>query len=273
MKTIVITTLVCMIALAGVFPSAGAQAASGATHGANLTSAQGLASEGDNTPLEPLRFVVGHHPPYSNQEQTGIIDRVLIETFKRAGIPLTLRKAPLGRAGNLVNSGVEDGCGPRIAEFSAHFPNLVRVEEPAITFEMVAYTKQPDIRDFAGDNQAGYTVGHVFGAIMLDQIVKGYSKTTVKLRNPRQVLQLLEQDRIDIAIAERWTGLEILKSLGLKNVRMLPTPLERKPAYFYLHRDYAHLAPRIARALRSVKADGTYAKIMNQSLSALQTGL
>ncbi|WP_321504682.1 transporter substrate-binding domain-containing protein [Breoghania sp.] len=272
MKTLVTMTLACMIALTGAASSVRAQAATGSPTDTVSVVAQDPVTEGDPAPRETLRFVIGHNPPYSTYDQTGIIDRLLVETFRRAGIGLNLRKVPLGRAGILVNSGVEDACGPRIAAFSKHFPNLVRVDEPVITFEMVAYTNQPGIDDFSQNNQAGYTVGHVFGAIMLDQIVKGFSGTTMKLRNPRQVLQLLQQGRIDIAIAERWTGLEIIKSLKLKGVRALPTPLQRKPAYFFIHRDYAHLAPRIAQALGSIKSDGTYAKIMARSLSALQQG-
>ncbi len=277
-KTCVALTLACMIALAGAPPRADAQGSTGPSSGTIPAVSQGTAGAGADigthtgAAREHLNFVTGHNSPYATYEQTGIVDRLLIEAFRRANIGLSLRKVPPARAGSLVNSGIEDGCGPRVAEFSDHFPNLVRIEEPVIIFEMMAYTKLPDIEVFKWDDLAGHTVGHVFGAVMLDNKVRTHAGTTVKLRNPRQVFQLLQQDRIDIGIAERWTALDLMKKLRLGNVRVLAPPLERRPLYFYVHRDHARLAPRIAEGLRAAKADGTYAKIMGQSLGTQPPG-
>ncbi|WP_321341400.1 transporter substrate-binding domain-containing protein [Breoghania sp.] len=278
MKTCVALTLACMIALAGAPPRADAQVSTGSSSATIPAVPQDTAGAGADieahagAPREHLNFVTGHNPPYATYEQTGIVDRLLIEAFRRANIGLSVRKVPPARAGSLVNSGIEDGCGPRVAEFSDHFPNLVRIEEPVATFELRAYTKLPDIADFKWDDLDSYTVGHVFGAVMLDNKVRAHAGTTVKLRNPRQTFQLLQQDRIDIAIAERWTALELMKELKLENVRSLRTPLERRRLYFFVHRDHAHLAPRIAEGLRAAKSDGTYTKIMEQSLGTQPPG-
>jgi polar amino acid transport system substrate-binding protein len=46
-------------------------------------------------------------------------------------------------------------------------------------------------------------------------------------------------------------------------------PLASVPMYMYLHRKHADLVDDAARALREMKADGTYASIVAETLSPI----
>lgn len=219
-----------------------------------------------------LHIVSGHNPPLANDRHTGFNDLILREAFRRAGLKIHLRRVPTARAGPLANSGREDGCGPRIASYSEHFPDLVPIRESALTFEFVAFTTRAQLS--VGDwRQLGdYTVGHLTGSVILARNSRKYAGSVTSVRSVRQLFSMLDRGRIDVAIIERWTGLHAAKQLGLKNVRMLRPALARKPMYFFLNRRHAALAPRIAAALREMKADGTYDRTMVSTLNPLLHG-
>ncbi|PTW60960.1 amino acid ABC transporter substrate-binding protein (PAAT family) [Breoghania corrubedonensis] len=219
-----------------------------------------------------LHFASGHNPPLSNDEHTGFNDRILAEAFRRTGIEISLRRVPTGRAGPLVNAGTEDGCGPRIPEFSEYFPNLVPIKEPAITFEFVAFTRRDGIRFNGWESLSRYTVGHLMGSVILARNSDKHAAAVTRVKSVIQLFELLDRGRIDIAIIERWTGLDAIKRLGLKNVRMLHPALARRPMFFFLNRKHAALVPRVEAAMREMKADGTYDRTMVQVLNPLLVG-
>ncbi|MEI2387014.1 transporter substrate-binding domain-containing protein [Breoghania sp. JC706] len=216
-----------------------------------------------------LHFASGHNPPLSNDQQTGFNDLILKEALRRTGIGLSLRRVPTGRAGPLVNAGTEDGCGPRILGFSKAFPELVVVDEPVITFEFVAFSRK-QVMSFNGwDSLGEYTVGHLTGSVILERNAKRHAGAAISVQSVPQLFEMLERGRIDIAIIERWTGLHEVKKQGLRDVRMLSPDLARKPMYFFLNRKFAPLAPRIAQAIREMKQDGTYDRLMVHALNPL----
>jgi polar amino acid transport system substrate-binding protein len=46
-------------------------------------------------------------------------------------------------------------------------------------------------------------------------------------------------------------------------------PLASVEMYMYVHRNHAELAPRLADALKSMKADGSYQDIFDRTLKVL----
>jgi polar amino acid transport system substrate-binding protein len=92
------------------------------------------------------------------------------------------------------------------------------------------------------------------------------AKTAVT--EPDQMFAMLAKNRVDIVLYERWQGLYRARLSGL-DVRVHEPPLASVDMYMYVHQDYAHLAPKLAQALRDMKADGTYQAIFDLTLTPL----
>jgi len=61
-------------------------------------------------------------------------------------------------------------------------------------------------------------------------------------------------------------SLVLLESMGINGVEVLDPPLLASPAYLFLHKKHAALAPRLDAALRAMKADGSYQRIRDATL-------
>jgi polar amino acid transport system substrate-binding protein len=55
----------------------------------------------------------------------------------------------------------------------------------------------------------------------------------------------------------------MVRSLGFKGIVQLSPALKDVDMYLYLHKKHEALVPRLAKALRDMKADGTYNRIMS----------
>ena len=76
---------------------------------------------------------------------------------------------------------------------------------------------------------------------------------------------LLERDRADVALYERWQGLEQARTLGV-TARVLEPALLSTPMFMYLHKKHEALVPRAAEALARLKQNGTYQRIHERTL-------
>lgn len=214
-------------------------------------------------------MATAHNPPFATDDGSGFLDRVQSETFRRLGIQVDVRRVPAARSCALVVAGVEDGCGPRIAKFGRLFPELLPIRESAITYDFVAFVRRSDGVEADWQDLSRYHVGHVRGVMILDPFTAKAASATAMPR-PTDVLKMLKLGRIEIAILERWQGLQAARSLGMRDIRMLEPPLVRQPLYFYLNRRHAAIAKAAADALRALKADGTYERYEQETFGPLQ---
>jgi polar amino acid transport system substrate-binding protein len=81
------------------------------------------------------------------------------------------------------------------------------------------------------------------------------------------MFRMLDSGRIDLALYTRADGIALIRSLGLSSIAPLSPPLKDVDMYLYLNKKHEALVPQIAQALREMKADGTYNKIMFSIIS------
>jgi polar amino acid transport system substrate-binding protein len=68
----------------------------------------------------------------------------------------------------------------------------------------------------------------------------------------------------DVAIMERNNGLaRAAMTADPPLLRLLP-PMEVMPLYIYLHKSHAALVPKVAAALKQMRADGTMHKLVGE---------
>ena len=208
--------------------------------------------------------------PLHRGDQSGFIDRVVADAFRRIGRDVLLIQLPAERALINANAGIDDGDAQRIAGLEKLYPNLVRVPESNMVMEFVAFTRRPGLRLDGWSSLAGHSVGVIGGWKILErQIPEGVDVTRVK--NAAQLFALLDAGRIDLAIFSRWQGTSIVERLGIRDVHIAEPALADQEVFIYLHKRHAGLVPGLAEALRAAKADGTYQRLVSETLSPVST--
>jgi len=74
---------------------------------------------------------------------------------------------------------------------------------------------------------------------------------------------MLDTNRVDIGVVDRFNGLVTLHQLGIKKIRMLEPPLSRIKFYNFLHKKHEDIIPRITESLQQMHNDGKIKEIWN----------
>lgn len=206
--------------------------------------------------------------PYTSEKGDGFLDRVIEEVFRRAGFRLKMVRVSPERALLNANSGIEDGVSARIAGLEKAYPNLVRIPEKVLDFPFVAFASQSRLTGANWDTLTSVSVGHIQGWKIFEQNLKPGTSTTV-VDTAEQLFTMLDKNRIDVALYERWLGLALAKKMGIKNIRVVEPALADREMFIYLNKRHADKVSVITTALRALKADGSYTKICREKFAPL----
>ncbi|MDH5297937.1 MAG: transporter substrate-binding domain-containing protein [Desulfobulbaceae bacterium] len=198
--------------------------------------------------------------PLHRPDQTGIIDRLLREAFGRIGIRVVIQHLPPERALLNANAGIEDGEAARVGGLSATYPNLIQVEEKVFTTDFVAFTNHRALPIRNWKDLQPYDVAIVRGHKISEKNVTG-TRSLIKAENTELLFGLLKNNRADVVVCERIFGLAAAKDAGIAGVRVLEPPLARLDFFVYLHKKHAAMVPKLAKALKEMRADGSYRRI------------
>lgn len=206
--------------------------------------------------------------PYTTPDQQGFQDLIVAEVFKRMGLKGRVEVYQASaRALTNANENVDQGVAMRIKGLEKKYPNLVRVEEPFIQNDFVAYSKNLELKTDSWASLKPYTVAYINGWVIFDRnLDPKQHQNTVK--TPSQMFSMLEKDRVDLVLYERWQGLQNARDSGMQVIVHEP-PLATVNMYMYIHKDFASLAPKMAQALRQMKQDGSYQMIYDRTLKVL----
>lgn len=186
------------------------------------------------------------------------------EAFRRAGLILKLDNNPSARSLDLANQGVVDGEGLRVAGLEQQYPNLVQVPERYTGISFVAFSRNASIKlDQGWGSLKPYRIAFINGW-KLFEVNTADAQSVTKVDKVEQLFQMLEADRVDLVLYTRNDGMAVLKRLGISNVVALSPSLRDVDMYLYVNKKHAAHVPRIAQALRDMKADGSYSSIMAQ---------
>lgn len=208
-----------------------------------------------------------NEPPFTTQDGRGFLDAVAGEAFRRAGVKLRLIKLPAERALVNANAGLEDGDLTRIAGLEAHYPNLIRVPEKLIDWEFTAFGKNA-LLPATPEVLRTRPVGHIRGWKIYENLLSGSSLAATS-DDSAQLFRQLQLDRIEVALFERWLGLSLLKRQGIQGVVPLGPPIAKREMFIYVHKRHADLVPKLAGALRAIKAEGLYDKLYREKVLSL----
>jgi len=208
-----------------------------------------------------------NEPPFTTIDGTGFVDAVAGEMFRRAGVRLRLVRLPAERGLLNANAGIDDGDLVRIAGLEAHYPNLVRVPEKLLDWDFTAFAKDAAL-PARWETLRTRPVGHIRGWKIYEQHLAG-TPHVVTAEDPAQLFRQLQLGRIDVALYARWQGLDLLQREGLSDVHLLEPVLARREMFLYLHKRHAARVPRLAEALRAIKAEGLYDRLYRERVLSL----
>jgi len=205
-------------------------------------------------------------PPLSTDDQKGFSDRVIIEACRRLGIEAKI--IPLASARTLSNAeqALDDGNFLRIAGVEKKFPHLVRVPESIIEVQFVIFSKNKELKTPAWESLKPYHVGYVRGWLIAEEKIKDVRQITV-VENRTSLFKVLESDRIELAFAELYGGYYLMHTLNLPHLSIAQPPLATREMFLYLNKKHEKLVPKLAKALREMKRDGSYDAIFKQTLA------
>lgn len=185
------------------------------------------------------------------------------EAFRRIGHEFKLVSLPSERSLQAANAGEIDGEGLRVAGLAGKYTNLIQVPERYIGISFVAFATDPAIRLDAGwDSLKPYRVAFINGWKMFEANTSD-ARVVNKVGKPEQMFRMLDGRRIDLALYTLADGVALARHMGLASVRPVRPALKDVDMYLYLNKKHAALVPQLAGALRTMKSDGTHARILD----------
>lgn len=207
-------------------------------------------------------------PPLNTRSQNGFMDEVATEAFRRIGIKLETILLPAERGLKHSNRGLVDGEMSRVKGLEKTYSNLIRVPEKIMDWEFVVFSfKKISLKDGWGD-LAGKLVAHINGWKILEKNIPKSAEVT-KTANAEELFTLLRKMRTDYVVYERWAGHLKLHEMNLESISEQAPPLAVKEMFIYLHKKHKKIIPKLAAALKEMKRDGSYQKLINKHLMPL----
>jgi polar amino acid transport system substrate-binding protein len=203
--------------------------------------------------------------PLTSPDHSGALDLFYQELGRRLGIKIELQSLPAERSLVNANNGVDDGDVSRVLGMEKIYPDLIRVGEAVMHFELVAFSRNENFKVINADSFKPYNVGIVTGWKILERTIVN-TKGLEKLENGDQLFTLLDKGRIDVAVYEKMQGLMTIQKHSFNNIKILQPSYIEGDWYLYLNKKHEALIPRIATEIKAMKDDGTHKRIFDSVL-------
>lgn len=201
---------------------------------------------------------------------TTIAERVLHEAYRRLGLDMVVIKVPGERSLFGANHGQVDGELYRKLGMERDYPNLRIVPVPLLTYEIVIFTQGTNFVVSGWESLRPFTIGFVKGIKIIEQNTKDMKlEPTATMR---QAFLKMTLGRSDIVVANRSSGLAVLKELKLQDVKVLEPPLATFPVFHYLHKKHEALVPKLTAVLQQMQKDKTIDSIQKAVMAEQSSG-
>jgi ABC-type amino acid transport substrate-binding protein len=180
--------------------------------------------------------------------------QMLMKAYTRLGYELIFVDLPAERSLLKSNNGLLDGEVNRIKGIEKKYGNLIMVPVPVNFFEAVVFTKRHDFRVNGWASLTSFSIAIRIGAKFAEYRTAGMNVT--KFPTYEKAFLLLYNDRYDLCVSSRISGLEQIKKQNLIGIKALEPPLETINLYHYLHLKHKTLIPWISKELQRMEQEG-----------------
>lgn len=173
--------------------------------------------------------------------------RIVAELYRRIGY-----EAREGRRG-----GDNDGEAMQPIELEKRFPDLIRVPEPLIEYDLVAFTAgNPALLPGGWADLRGHSVCTNLDTPLVDDKLSGMPGVRVAHgEDSVQTFRMLKAGRCDYAVLPRSAWIEA-DEIGTGGLAEATPALSHVVAYHFVSRKRAMLVPHLAAVLRQLRAEG-----------------
>ncbi|MES2049466.1 MAG: transporter substrate-binding domain-containing protein [Pseudomonadota bacterium] len=201
---------------------------------------------------------------------TTIAERVVQEAYRRLGMKMVLSKVPGERSLFSVDHGQADGELYRKLGMERDYPNLRIVPVPLLTYEIVVFTMGTGFVINGWESLRPFTIGFVKGIKIIEQNTQDMKlEPTATMR---QAFLKMTLRRSDIVVANRSSGLAVLKEMKLPDVKIMEPPLATFPVFHYLHKKHEELVPKLTKVLQQMQKDKTIENIQKAVMAEQSSG-
>ena len=198
--------------------------------------------------------------------------RIYPELFRRLGMTVRFQVMPLQRLSVASEQGAVDGEVARIGSYASQHPALVRVDEPVYDIVWALFSIDPGLRlgSLAELATRPWRVTYQRGIAICEKALKAVvpADRLLDVGTDAQGFNMLRVGRSDLHCTGDLT-LPTLQSLPeLRGVDISHRVLEISvdPLYPLVHQRLAELAPRMAVALKQMKAEGLIERYRAEAL-------
>ena len=179
---------------------------------------------------------------------------IIRDAYQKLGIAIVFKTLPGERSLQLSNEGIIDGELVRIAGIDKVYTNLIRIPVSHVTAEQMAFGRDTTIVIEGWQSLAPYKFAFHRGYKVAEKNTEHMNRYLT--RTDEAAFRMVASGRMDLALANRFTGEKIIHDLNLTNVVMLRPPVAVDPLFHYLNKKHAELVPQITAVLRRMEADG-----------------
>ncbi len=167
---------------------------------------------------------------------------------------------PGERALQATNSGEYDADIGRTAGVLGPYPNLMYTNEPLITVDLTAWVKKGSkLVIVSAADLKKYRIGYQKGSKLAEAYVASAGLTGEGIADLPSLARMLAGDRIDVALMSSSVISSEVYDVGS---RVLPE-LMRVSSFHVLNRKHAALAPKLDAAIKAMKTDGRFQKLLS----------
>lgn len=198
-----------------------------------------------------------------------LVGAALLEAvYRRLDIRLEFVDMPAKRALVESSEGRVDGEIQRVLDVGSEYPTLLALRPSLNYIEPSVFVKRLELRVDGWRSIAPYSIGIVRGVGSSERGTKGMGRVEA-VASMDQLMAMLADDRLDLAVNDRFSGELVCRRLHLDAIRPLSPPLEHIPLYHFLNERHRALVPRVEAVLREMSASGELERLRAEAVERL----
>ena len=200
--------------------------------------------------------------PSTTSEVSVVLGKQIIrKLYDSCGLDIRYLDVPAARAVLMAEKGLSDGELARIPMAVNDNAPLLPLATPILDARLVSM----DLNGETSDSKAslkGKRIGFLNGYRMVAAVLPE-NVTQITTSDTFQLIDLLERDRIDVALTLEWDALAARR----KNPKLdIGEPLLEAPIYHWVHESRKGDIPCLSHALESMKASGEIDRIISDGM-------
>ncbi|MGR9107726.1 MAG: substrate-binding periplasmic protein [Gammaproteobacteria bacterium] len=202
-----------------------------------------------------------------NSADAAIGETILKDAYLKLGIEIRIAYYPAERVIRLAATGQVDGEAQHIEDGGEHHPTLIPINTAIHYLEAAVFGRSLDFKPSGWESLRPYRIGMIRSIRFVDSRTREMNSHWVNSYS--SLFKMLENGRLDLAVAPRTDGLRYLWHSEMGAVRELHPPVACFPLFHTLHEKNRDLVEPIAEILAEMERHGELLRIRKEMIKEL----